>query len=78
MWARIHVREDGRSPLTAVLHGRRRELTNATLARFLVRYPLMPLQVITLIHWQALKLYLRGVPFHHKPPFEAGKGSART
>ena len=78
VWARIHVREDGRSPLTAVLHGRRRELTNATLARFLVRYPLMPLQVITLIHWQALKLYLRGVPFHHKPPFEAGKGSART
>ena len=77
VWARIHVREKGRSPLTAVLHARRRELTNATLAGFLVRYPLMPLQVLTLIHWQALKLYLRGVPFHHKPPFEPGKGSLR-
>ena len=24
VWARVHVREDGRVPLTAVLHGRRR------------------------------------------------------
>ena len=55
VWARIHVREVGRSPLTAVLHGHRSELTNASLAKFLVRYPLMPLQVTTLIHWQALE-----------------------
>jgi DUF1365 family protein len=33
--------------------------------------------VTALIHWQALKLYLRGVPFHHKPPFEEGRGSVR-
>jgi DUF1365 family protein len=78
VWARIHVRENGRSPLTAVLHAEREELTNASLARFLVRYPLMPLQVTALIHWQALKLYLRGVPFHRKPPFEPGKGSVRS
>jgi DUF1365 family protein len=65
-------------PLQAVLAGTRRELTNASVLRFLSRYPLMPLQVTTLIHWQALKLYLRGVPFHHKPPFEEGKGSVRS
>ena len=47
--------DDGARPLTAVLHGRRRELTNASLARLLVRYPLMPLQVTALIHWQALQ-----------------------
>ena len=53
-----------RRPLTAVLHGRRAPLTNRSLARFLVRYPLMPVQVIGLIHWQALKLYreARAVP----------------
>jgi DUF1365 family protein len=57
VWARIHVRDDdGSRPLTAVLHGHRRELTNATLAWMLVRYPLMPLQVMALIHWQALRL----------------------
>ena len=79
VWARIHVRDDdGGRPLTAVFHGRRRELTNATLARTLLRYPLMPLRVTGLIHWQALRLWLKGVPFHHKPPFAAGEGSART
>lgn len=79
VWARIHVRDDdGARPLTAVLHGRRRELTNRSLARTLVRYPLMPLQVIALIHWQALRLWLKRVPFHHKPAFVPGEGSVRT
>jgi DUF1365 family protein len=79
VWARIHVRDDdGARPFTAVLHGRRRELTNRSLARMLVRFPLMPVQVVALIHWQALRLWLKRVPFHHKPPFTAGEGSART
>ena len=78
VWARIHVRaDDGSRPLTAVLHGRRRELDDRALARTLVRYPLMPLQVTALIHWQALRLYLKRVPFHHKPSFAPGVGSVR-
>jgi hypothetical protein len=78
VWARMHVRDDdGERPLTGVLHGRRRELTNASLALLLLRYPLQPLQVTALIHWQALKLYLKRVPFHHKPPFVPGRGSVR-
>jgi DUF1365 family protein len=77
VWARVHVHEDGRVPLSAVLHGRRQELTNATLARALVRYPLQPLQVTALIHWQALRLWWKRVPFHHKPPFVPGEGSVR-
>jgi DUF1365 family protein len=79
VWARIHVRENrGARPLTAVLHGSRRELTNRSLAGLLLRYPLQPLQVIALIHWQALRLWLKRVPFHHKPPFVPGEGSVRT
>jgi DUF1365 family protein len=73
--ARIEVHEGERMPLQAVLFARRRELSRTSLVRFLVRYPLMPLQVIGLIHWQALRLYLKRVPFRRKPPFEPGQGS---
>jgi DUF1365 family protein len=78
VWARIDVRDDGGgTPLTAVLYGERRELSNATVARTLLRYPLQPAQITALIHWQALRLWLKRVPFHHKPPFEPGRGSVR-
>ncbi len=43
-----------------------------------LRYPLQPLQVIALIHWQALRLWLKRVPFHHKPPFAPGEGSSKA
>jgi DUF1365 family protein len=75
--ARIEVHAPDAMPLQAVLFGRRRELSRGVLARFLLRYPLMPVQVIALIHWQALRLLLRRVPFHHKPAFEPGKGSVQ-
>jgi DUF1365 family protein len=79
VWARIHVRDDdGRRPLTAILHARRRELTNRSLGALLLRYPLQPLQVTALIHFEALRLWLKRVPFHHKPPFVTGEGSVRT
>lgn len=78
VWARIHVREHGRRPLTAVLCGERRELTDAGLAGALLRYPLMPMQVTALIHWQALRLWWKRVPFHHKPPFDPETGSVRA
>jgi DUF1365 family protein len=35
----------------------------------------MPARVTALIHWQALRLWLKGVPFHRKPPFVPGVGS---
>jgi DUF1365 family protein len=79
VWARIHVRDDdGARPLTAVLHGRRRELSNRSLGGLLLRYPLQPLQVTALIHYQALRLWAKRVPFHHKPPFVRGRGSVRA
>jgi DUF1365 family protein len=78
VWARVNVRAGDAVVLSAVLHGRRQELGNAVVARMLLRYPLMPAQVTALIHWQALRLWRKRVPFHHKPPFEPGRGSLRT
>jgi len=47
--------------------GRREALTSrASLASFL-RFPLLTLKVIGGIHWEALKLWLKGVPLVHHP-----------
>jgi hypothetical protein len=44
----------------ATMSLRRRELTGATLARALLAYPWMTAGVVTAIHWNALKLWLKG------------------
>jgi len=51
----------------ATLVLQRREITGANLARALIRYPFMTLQVVAAIHWQALRLWLRGNPVHDHP-----------
>jgi DUF1365 family protein len=75
--ARIDLHDAAGKPFVATLAAERVELTNASLARFLVRYPLMPLKVTALIHLQAVRLWWKHVPFHRKPPFEPGRGSLR-
>ncbi|HXG29042.1 MAG TPA: DUF1365 domain-containing protein, partial [Nevskiales bacterium] len=53
--------------LAAALQGERRPLTDAQLLRQFLRMPLMTLKVTAAIHWQALKIWLRGAPFFRKP-----------
>jgi DUF1365 family protein len=57
--------EDADGPLFfASFRGRRRTLSDGALLRVLFRYPLMTLKVIGAIHWEALRIWLKGVPFH--------------
>jgi hypothetical protein len=52
--------------LTSTLAGPRQPLTDARLAWFTLKYPLLSLRVITLIHWHALRLWLKRVPWFPK------------
>jgi len=42
-------------------------VTPASLRRALLRYPALTLGVVARIHWQALRLWLKQVPFWRKP-----------
>lgn len=48
----------------------REEITPAALAMILLRFPLMTLKVFFGIHWQALKLWLKGLKIFTHPPHQ--------
>jgi len=54
--------------LDTVFAGERRPMTDRTLAWSLVAFPLMTLKVVAGIHWEALRLWLKGVRLTPKPP----------
>lgn len=47
----------------ATLTLRRKPITALNLARILLRYPIMTIQVIVLIYWQAFRLWLKRIPY---------------
>ncbi len=66
----VHIDErdpDGTLVFDATLSLERRELTRAELSRALARFPASSLRVVALIYWNALRLKLRGAPYHRHP-----------
>ena len=61
---RIRQRDADGPWLIATQSGTRRPLTDGALLRQWLAHPLMTLKVILAIHWQALRLWLRGARFH--------------
>jgi DUF1365 family protein len=55
-----------RTSLVATLTARRRPLTDRELVLAVLRLPLMTFKVIAAIHYEALRLWLKGTPLHSR------------
>ena len=53
--------------LVAAMNGERRELGDRALLRAFARVPFMTLKAIVAIHWEALRLWLKGMVFRPSP-----------
>ena len=76
---RIRILEtDPEGPiLSATFTGNGQPATSAAIASACLRFPLMTLKVIAGIHYEALKLWLKGIRFHSRPrPQDASPASS--
>lgn len=64
----IREEEAGRPILDAAFAGRRRALTDRALLAMALRYPLMTLKVVAAIHFEAIRLMLKGIKRHPHAP----------
>ena len=69
----VAVRRGDTAILTASFAGRRRPLTDRELLRAFVTHPLLTWKVTLGIHWEALKMMLKGARYRHRgaPPTPA-------
>lgn len=76
----IHMENlrEGQPFFDATMKLERRELSGTSLARVLVQYPVMTAKVIGAIHWQAVKLWAKGVPFYAHPKKRKEPSSVAT
>tara|TARA_R110002124_G_scaffold100107_2_gene246563 strand:+ start:7782 stop:8603 length:822 start_codon:yes stop_codon:yes gene_type:complete len=59
---------DAEGPLlAATFSGSRRALTTGNLLRAFVQVPFQSLKIVGGIHWEALKLWVKGARFHRRP-----------
>ncbi|OIQ66532.1 hypothetical protein GALL_518960 [mine drainage metagenome] len=64
----IRIRhENGAQGVVATLTGARVPMTSRTLLAMVLRRPFSTFRTIALIHWQALRLKLKGATFHPHP-----------
>jgi DUF1365 family protein len=68
----MRCRRDGEELFDAALTLRRRPLAGLAMAGTLLRFPLMTARVVMAIHWQALLLWLKRVPYHAHPALRSG------
>ena len=63
---RIDTIEKEEKVFISTLTGKRKALTNKALLWYSIRFPLIPLQIMFLIHWNALRLWLKKIAYQPK------------
>lgn len=73
----VHMQNfhEGQKCFDATLDLQRREIGTASLARTLLNQPCMTARVVGAIYWQALRLKLKGTPFHAHPRGASGNAT---
>lgn len=66
IWIDYHDAENNRQLLTSLI-GSLKPLTGKSLQNAFWKHPLVTLKTIALIHWQALKLFTKGIKYNNKP-----------
>jgi uncharacterized protein len=64
----IHQFQENGKILTATWNGNYCSLNDVNILKAVLTHPLMTLKVMIAIHWEALKLWIKGAPFHKVPP----------
>jgi hypothetical protein len=63
----VHGDDSAGRVITASFIGQRRTLSDAALIRMLLRHGLLGLKVLSAIHWEAAKLWLKGLRIQPRP-----------
>lgn len=63
---RIDDHKNGERFFISTLTGIKKPLNNSNLLIYSLRFPLLTLRIISLIHWHALLLWLKKLPYHKK------------
>jgi len=63
----INEYQNDKLMLSATQHGTKHQIDTPHLLGIFCRIPLMTFKIMWMIHWQALKIWLRGGKYHKKP-----------
>jgi|GEM_PF-57814 len=73
-----YYNKDGTRTLTTSLKGKFEKLTNQAQRKAFWRTPFVTLQAISLIHWQALKLKIKGIKYFPLPKQKSKKATSSS
>ena len=72
---KIHMEnwENGNKVFQVSMQAKEREINKKSMSIMLLKYPLMTIQVVWGIYWQALRLWLKKIPVYSHPKFTKGE-----